>query len=139
MSVLERTKTNQYFQMRVEQPGERVLEEKFAQRDALRRSKISPEQAELDEAVRDLNVGQAISLFVCSQAEYNDETNADEIARRLTNYRGMITHAVKEAGYPRIAGTKRFAYQTITSLENDGNYWLLFRRLSPISDSRQTR
>ncbi len=96
---------------------------------------MSNEQSGMNVAVDTLSEYGYIRLYIATKDEFNDPAMEGEIRKLIQSYRSMIQIAVKYADYPRMAGSKRFAYQTVISLEDDGNYWMLFRRLTNMGNN----
>jgi hypothetical protein len=96
---------------------------------------LSAEQNALNESMSNMAEYDYVGMYVCTKAEYTDPAMDEEVRKTLQNHRSMISCSVKENNYPKIAGTNRYAYQTVVSLEDDNCYWLLVRRLSPMGNN----
>ena len=93
----------------------------------------NPNQEWLNTEMGRLEENGWLSLFICTKAEYDDPLNDKVVEDLITNYRAMVKTSVEYNDYPYLAaGSKRRAYSTTKSLEEDGNYWLLVRRLIPM-------
>lgn len=124
------------FVIKVNDSNEEEMKGKF--RKIWTTMRTSPEQEEINRVMGELKENQYISIFISEGKDYIDrETGniSDDARLNIQNFRSMIANAVRYNQYPRISGSKRFAYQTNVSLELDGNYWLLVRRLSPMGNN----